>query len=520
MTAPNATPSAPALDANAAATARQIIFFTVFLDILGFGIIIPQLQVYATQFGATPLVAGFLASTYSAMGFLFMPFWGRLSDRIGRRPVLLYSIFGTGIGYLLFAFASSLPFLFAARTIDGITGANISTAQAYISDITKPEERSKYFAIFGAIFGIGFAIGPAIGWGLSHLPGAWGGNLGLGAFSAALSFLNWALAIKFLPETLHGDIRQKNQDRYAKGGSDYFNTVAFSRALGTKNLNVIIVIGFLATTAFATLQGTYALFIIKQYVRPAVQTQIKADPKGSGKQALQLLLTEHETKGAIVGTEEAPGGPADASGTQPYPKTLGGDFDLPGENAPDGLSWRHVEKLLVRPQAARSVGVIFAVIGFLSILIQGGLVRKLPKRMGEVNMVLAGTFIMAIGLALIPLPHHFNGQFFGIAVLTLGNGLCTPVLSSLVSQLSPEAERGEVLGVFQSLQSLGRIVGPVIGASFFNFVAAGAPFIAGALIMSSSCLLALKLRKIDLTSVQNYGVPEAPPKGAPLAEPQ
>ncbi|RYG61396.1 MFS transporter, partial [bacterium] len=182
------------------AAARKVILFTAFLDVLGFSIIIPQLAVYAAQFGATPAMTGLLASIYSMMGFLFTPFWGRLSDRKGRRPILLYSIFGTSLSYVLFAFAHSLPLLFAARTMDGITGANISTAQAYLSDITPPEERARNFGFFGAIFGIAFAIGPLIGTALSHLPGAWGGNLGLGMFSAVLSLVNWLLAIKYLPE--------------------------------------------------------------------------------------------------------------------------------------------------------------------------------------------------------------------------------------------------------------------------------------------------------------------------------
>jgi nitrate/nitrite transporter NarK len=190
--------------------AKRVILFTVFLDLLGFGIIIPQLGVYAAQFGADPRTVGLLASTYSAMGFLFAPFWGYLSDRIGRRPVLLYSIFGTAVGYVIFAFSGSLPLLFLSRTVDGITSGNISTAQAYLSDITPPEERAKTFGLFGAVFGVGFAIGPTVGALISYLPGVWGTNFGLGIFTAALAFLNWALAVKRLPETLSTEIRREN----------------------------------------------------------------------------------------------------------------------------------------------------------------------------------------------------------------------------------------------------------------------------------------------------------------------
>ena len=108
------------------AGAKRVVLLTVFLDILGFGIIIPQLAVYAAQYSATPEQIGMLASSYSAMQFLFAPFWGRLSDRIGRRPILVWSIFGTALGYVLFAYSGSLWMLFAARIVDGITGANIS----------------------------------------------------------------------------------------------------------------------------------------------------------------------------------------------------------------------------------------------------------------------------------------------------------------------------------------------------------------------------------------------------------
>jgi DHA1 family tetracycline resistance protein-like MFS transporter len=144
--------------------------------------------------------------------------------------------------------------------------------------------------------------------------------------------------------------------------------------------------------------------------------------------------------------------------------------------------------------------------------------------MGEVNMVLAGTLIMAIGLAFIPVPRVYSGQFIAIAILTLGNGLSTPVLSSLVSQLSPEAERGEILGVFQSLQSLGRICGPLIGSALFNFASYSTPFIVGGLIMLSSFLLALKLRKANISPAQNYGGlaqgEDTSSGGSPLAEAQ
>ena len=476
--------------------ARKVILFTAFLDVLGFSIIIPQLAVYAAQFGATPQMTGFLASIYSIMGFLFAPFWGRLSDRVGRRPVLLFSIFGTALSYVLFAFAGSLNWLFAARTLDGITGANISTAQAYLSDITPPEERAKNFGYFGAIFGIAFAIGPLLGSALTHLPGAWGGNLGLGMFSAFLSFLNWALAVRFLKETLSPEIRAQNEK---KPRSSLINVSGFGRALQIPRLNTVLVIGFLATAAFATIQGTYALFILKDYTRPLVQKEIRANPQAAVARARELRGAEKSGPIAFAPEgAELPLGKEDL--TKPYPAALGGDFDLAGQKAPDDLSWRHVEKLIVRPESARLVGYIFGVIGLLSLIVQGGLIRPLQKRFSEMSLVLAGTFIMAIGLMATSLvsgiiPGAMWGQFITAGILTLGNGLSTPVLTSLVSQLAPESEQGEIIGIYQSTQSLGRIVGPNLGGFLFGAVSSGAPFIAGGIIMLASFALAFRLRR-------------------------
>src|SRR5260370_28148345 len=140
-----------------------IIFITVFIDLVGFGIVIPVLPLYAERFNATPTVVGLLLASYSAMQFIFAPILGRLSDRVGRRPVLLVSIIGTSLGFLTMGLAGALLVLFVARIIDAITGGNISTAQAYIADVTPPEKRSGGMGLIGAAFGLGFIFGPAIG---------------------------------------------------------------------------------------------------------------------------------------------------------------------------------------------------------------------------------------------------------------------------------------------------------------------------------------------------------------------
>lgn len=140
-----------------------IIFLTILLSTVGFGVCIPVLPLYAERFGASEFVNGLLTGVFSIMVMIAAPLWGRLSDRIGRRPVLIISILGSALGYFVMGWAGSLGWLFVARIIDGASGGNVATAQAYIADITKPEERSKAMGMIGAAFGLGFIIGPAVG---------------------------------------------------------------------------------------------------------------------------------------------------------------------------------------------------------------------------------------------------------------------------------------------------------------------------------------------------------------------
>src|SRR5215207_8858774 len=173
---------------------------TVFIDLVGFGIVIPVLPFYAegTIFNATPRTVGLLFASYSVMQLVFSPILGGLSDKHGRRPVLFLSIIGTGIGFL--SLGDSLLMLFAGRILDGITGGNISTAQAYIADITTSENRAKGMGLIGAAFGLGFIFGPAIGGILSR----WGIHVPF-FFAAAMCFANAMLLFFTLPETVTVD---------------------------------------------------------------------------------------------------------------------------------------------------------------------------------------------------------------------------------------------------------------------------------------------------------------------------
>ncbi|MBI4343406.1 MAG: MFS transporter [Candidatus Omnitrophica bacterium] len=229
-----------------------VIFLTVFIDLVGFGIVIPVLPLYAQRFGASPLVIGLLLGIYSAMQCLAAPLLGRLSDRVGRRPVLLLSILGTSLGFLLMGLAHTLQLLFIARVIDGITGGNISTAQAYIADVTKPEERSRGMGLIGAAFGLGFIFGPAIGGVLSRVS--------LGApflFAAVLAAANATAVYFLLPESLAAEQRGKARERASA-------LDLFSRANG-RALSLIFATYFFTTVAFSLLTATYPLFTQQRF---------------------------------------------------------------------------------------------------------------------------------------------------------------------------------------------------------------------------------------------------------------
>src|SRR3954470_16472045 len=179
-----------------------VIFVTVFIDLVGFGIVIPVLPYYVegTKFNASPRMVGLLFASYSVMQLVFTPDLGRLSEKYGRRPPLFLSLLGTSLGFFVLGFATTLWMLFVGRIIDGVTGGNISTAQAYIADVTSKEERARGMGLIGAAFGLGFTFGPAIGGLLSK----WGISVPF-FFAGGLALANAALLYFTLPETVTPD---------------------------------------------------------------------------------------------------------------------------------------------------------------------------------------------------------------------------------------------------------------------------------------------------------------------------
>lgn len=229
------------------------IFLIVFVDLLGFGIVLPLLPYIAEKYEATPFTIGILGATYSFFQLVSGPILGRLSDRYGRKKLLAISQFGSAIGYLLLGMAHNLPLLFLARVIDGITGGNISIAQAYIADVTTKENRAKGMGIIGAAFGLGFIFGPAIGGFLAKYDYSYPGY-----FAMVVSLITVFLTMYTLPETVNSEERVKSVK--AKITFQQFWKVATS-----SNIEYLIIVFFLLNSAFSLMQGTFALWTQKRF---------------------------------------------------------------------------------------------------------------------------------------------------------------------------------------------------------------------------------------------------------------
>lgn len=374
------------------------IFLTVFLDLLGFGIILPIMPFYATSLGASPVTIGLLAGCFSAMQFLFAPVWGRWSDRIGRRPILLMGIVGTMLSMTAFAFATSLTQLFAARLLAGICGANIPVAQAYISDITTEENRTKGMGLFGAAFGLGFVLGPAAGGLLSQ----WHRSLP-GLFAAALAAINFVSAYFSLKEPPKARREPRLKQPWYRAMAQFWGP----HGLKHPQVGAWLALFFVVTLAFSQVEGTFALF------------------------------------------------------TQ---RRLG--FD------------------------ARQVSYVFIYIGLMAAVVQGGLIGRLSKRFSEQTLITAGLALMGLGLALYFFVHGLWMLWVVVSFTSLGLGLNNPSLSSQISKKCAADERGEVMGIQQSLGSLGRMLGPVIGGFLFAHLGESAPYVLGALLLLA-CVLFL-----------------------------
>ncbi len=233
-----------------------VIFLTIFVNLVGFGIIIPLLPFYAQTFGASPFAVGLLFASFSLSQLVASPLLGDLSDRWGRRPVLILSLVGTVVSFVMLAVAPNLATLFAARIVDGLSGGNISTARAYIADVTTEDNRAKAFGMLGAAFGLGFIIGPALGAAFSHISYTapiWA--------AAAITVVAIAMAWFWLPETVH---------RVDAGGRGPWRALADLSS--RPHLRVLFSVDFLYWMAFAVYQTTFALFGARRFGFDAART--------------------------------------------------------------------------------------------------------------------------------------------------------------------------------------------------------------------------------------------------------
>ena len=381
--------------------ALAVLLLTVFLDLMGFGLIIPILPDYAKTLGASDLIVGFLGASFSIMQFMFASFWGGLSDKFGRRPIMLVSIGIMVVAYILFANTTVLWLLFITRMLKGFGAANLSVAQAYISDVVPLDQRTKAFGFIGAAFGLGFIFGPSLG----GIIDKYFGVAGVGYFAAMLGGINFVLAWLYLEESL----KERSKAR-ALFPNPFKDLARFRKIPG---VNALFTINFVYVLGFSMMQITAT-----------------------------LLWSEHFC-----------------------------------------LSKMHI-------------GYVFAYIGVLAVVIQGGLIGYFNRWFGEQNLLVLGTIFVAIGLFGMPFvpQDYFAFELICMTFLSFGNALLTPTISSVLSGYAPGGMQGTILGANQSVGSLARVLGPAIGGAAYELHYSYPYLIAGstALIVS---VLAIRLRR-------------------------
>jgi MFS family permease len=385
------------LDSARVRTRRSlaILFVIVFIDLLGFGMVIPVMALYAERLGAPDSQIGWLMTGYSLMQFVFTPIWGRLSDRLGRRPLLLLSIAMTALAFVGYALAPDFRWLLASRLFAGAATANIAIAQAYIADVTPPEGRARGMGLIGAAFGLGFILGPALGGILSSVSLA-----APGYAAAALAAANGVAAFFILPEP-KAHVLSAHRARF----------LAVLDELRRPGIRRLVLIYFLAILAFSGMEATFALIAAHRY----------------------------------------------------------------------GLDQKHVS-------------YVFAFIGVVVTVVQGGLIGPLTRRFGEQPLLVVGLVLQAIGLLAVPYAGSMPGLLGACLPLAFGSGLSTPALSSLLSRTAREEDQGGTLGIGQSAAALGRIGGPISATNAYQSLWFAAPYVGGAAVMLVTAAIGTTLR--------------------------
>ena len=377
-----------------------ILFLTVLVDLVGFGIVLPILPSYATNFGAQGLETGLLISVYSLVQLVMAPLWGRLSDRVGRRPILILGLLGSAAAYVVFARADSLAVLFLSRIIGGIGGSTIPVAQAYIADVTPARARAGNMGLIGAAFGLGFVIGPLLGGVLSGFsPGS---PAVPGYTAAALCLVNAVAAILWLPES---------RDPEATAPSRFDLRAALARVAASRQIRLTLATYLCVTMAFATLQPT-----------------------------LTLLADDRFAMGP------------------------------------------------------REAGYLFGLLGVVSAIVQGGIVRRVVRRTGELALLRASAVPFAAGLALIGLSAQTPALLAGLVLVGIGYGGTVPSLLGLLSRAVEPERQGAVLGVGQSVGSSARAVWPWVAGALYD-VRLFLPYLAGVALIAVAAVVGAGLRQ-------------------------
>ncbi len=342
-------------------------------------------------------------ATYSLTQFIAAPFWGRISDRFGRKPILLVSLAGASISYVWLGYCDTLWALFAARAVGGFMAGNISAAFAYVADVTTRENRAKGMGMIGAAFGLGFILGPALG-GILAGSDPVNADFRSPAFAAAgLSTIAFILTLTILKESLSVEIRAK-----LAALPPQTRRQQFLKAITNPVVSKLLLISFLATFAFAGLEATFAMWSRRQF--------------GWG----------------------------------------------PEQN-----------------------GYLFAFVGILGALIQGGLIGRLTKRFGEGKLIVQGALALTIGIFLIPFSHTLPVLVIAMMIAAYGFSVISPALSSALSLQADEHEQGSMMGVTRSASTLARVAGPAFAGLLFSVYGRDWPYYGGALVMAVVVFLAL-----------------------------
>jgi len=385
------------------------IWTTVALDLVGFGIVVPILPRYAERFGASGLTVGLLFASFSLAQFLGAPLLGRLSDRIGRKPVIVISLLGTALGSFVTGAAGALWVLFLGRIIDGGSGASLSVAQAAVGDMAEPRDRPRLMGLLGAAFGVGFVLGPALG-GLASL----GGTHVPFYVAGTLALINAVAAMIRVPETRRPGTARPEALRTSR-----------PHAL-TPVLRQLAFIGFVTTVAFTAFEATFA------------------------------LLGHHR-------------------------------FGF-GE---------------------KGSAFVFLGVGIVLVIIQGGAYGGLVKRFGVHPLYVGGVGLLVVGLAMLAFANVWALLAASLLLLSVGQGVASPSITTLVSEYAPDERRGEAMGFQQSATAVGRILGPPAAGWMFDHVGMWSPYVAA----SALCALAFGL-------LLTWGMHRAPvtrPSSAPVA---